>query len=156
MVMRWFTREWATSVLDNDESERRAADYQQHVEAIRPHLQGGAEQLSYLDLHDAQVRSCDLTDHDALRLHVLVGDLQRGYEWVSLRYDEAQLVGATIDDIRGWRITEPGVELLYDEIDVADNGRYEHRILVWPDGEFGIRFKSLRLTRDPAPPSDRR
>ncbi len=154
--MRWFTREWATGALDESEFERRVSEYQQHLEAIRPDLRDGAEQLLSVNIHDAQVRSWQLTEDGVLHLRVLAGDLQRGYEWLDLRYELVRLVGASSEDIGGWRLDEPGVELLYDEIDGADGGKYEHRILVSPDGEFGIRFSSVELTRQPAQPSDRR
>jgi|tagenome__1003787_1003787.scaffolds.fasta_scaffold19850960_1 hypothetical protein len=153
--MKWFTREWADCALDDDELERRRVDYQRHLESIGADLDGGAEQLLSVYLHDAQVRVCNLDEDATLRLRALTGDLQRGYEWLSLQYHRAGIVGATIEDLSG-RITEHGTELLYDEVDVCNDGRYEHRILMWPDGEFGVRFASLTVTREPALPSDRR
>jgi hypothetical protein len=73
-----------------------------------------------------------------------------------LVYDDAELVGATTDDLARWRLTEAGVELVPDEIDRDREDRYEHRLLVSPDGEFSVRFRSLRVTREPAASSQRR
>jgi hypothetical protein len=86
----------------------------------------------------------------------LAGDQQRGYERLTLLYDGAELVGATVDGLRTWRLTEPNVELVEDELDLSEDGRYEHRMLISPEGEIAVRFRSLAVTRHPAEPTERR
>jgi len=155
--MKWFTRSWSRGELDDEESHRRLSDYQRHLKSIAADLDNGAEQLaSSVNLHDAQVKVCDLEEGGSLRLRLLAGDLQQGYEWLTLIYEGADLLGANSDELRTWRLTDRGAELLYDEIDLSEDARYEHRILVWPQGEFGVRFRSVRVDREPAAPSDGR
>ena len=89
-------------------------------------------------------------------LSMLVGDLERGYEWLTLTYLGADFIDVTRDGLAALGLTDAGVELIQDEVDVLADGRYEHRILAWPDGEFGVRFRSLRVRRETASSSDRR
>jgi hypothetical protein len=49
----------------------------------------------------------------------------------------------------------PPTEIL-DEVDVAPDGFFEHRFLLFPAGEFGVRFKSMVTDLQPASASDRR
>ena len=155
--MKWFTRSWAAGDLDDEEFDRRRSDYRQHLMLIAADLDSGAEQLvSSVNLHDAKVKEFEARDARSFRLRVVAGDLQQGYEWLTLIYEDADLVEATEDELGTSRLTGGDVELLYDEIDVSADGRYEHRMLLWPEGEFGVRFRSVLLDRKPAQPSDRR
>jgi hypothetical protein len=154
MVMKWFDRELRG--LDDAEWNQRRADYATHLDTIRADLADGAEELiASVNLHDAQVQEWACAER-VFTLRVLAGDRQSGYEVVTLRYDDAELHGASADDLARWRLTERGVELIEDEVDLSPGGRYEHRLLVWPDGEFAIRFGAVRVTSEPAEPSERR
>lgn len=62
-----------------------------------------------------------------------------------------QLVGADVRWLNGW-LDDPRTELLYDEVDVVDPGRFEHRHLLWPEGEFGVRFAEVSVVSAPASP----
>jgi hypothetical protein len=156
MVMKWFDRNYVTGSLDDEDWERRRAEYSRHLERVAADLGDGAEELiASMNLHDAQVQEWAWADR-VFTLRVLAGDIQRGYEVMTLRYEDAELHGATDDDLARWRLTEPGVELVEDEVDLSPGERCEHRLLVWPDGEFAIRFGALRITSEPAQPSQRR
>jgi len=109
--------------------------------------------LARSNLHDAQVRDWQLGANGDFALSMLVGDLEGGYECLTLTYLGSDLIDVTRD---GLAATDPGVELIQDEVDVLADGRYEHRILAWPAGEFGVRFRSLRVRREMASSSDRR
>jgi hypothetical protein len=125
MVMRWFSREYVTGGLSDDEWARRE-DYSRHLNAIGSELGDGAEELiATVQLHDAQVQEWGTRDGD-FQLRVLTGDLQRGYEELTLVYRDAELIGAAVDDFNAWRLDQPGVELVEDEVDITGDGRYEH------------------------------
>jgi hypothetical protein len=156
MIMKWFDRDYVTGGLDDVEWERRRADYADHLNTIGSDLGDGADELiASVNLHDAQVQEWACAD-GVFKLRVLAGDLQRGYEFVTLLYEDAELHGATAGDLARWRVTEPGVDFIEDEVDIRPDGRYEHRLLLWPEGEFAVTFRALRLAFEPAQPSHRR
>lgn len=157
LPMKWFTREYVTGGLDDDEWERRRLDYARHLTLIQAKLADGAEELvASVNVHDGQVQEWSFEPDGAFRLRLLAGDLQRGYEMLTLLYHGAELVDATTADLDAWRLDQAGVELVEDEVDVRSGGGYEHRLLVWPEGAFGIRFHALQVTRQPARPEERR
>lgn len=149
--MRWFTREW----LHADEGDGIGVAYTAHLAAIAPRLHSGAQSLPDIDLHDGQVRRYSLED-GVFAMTVLIGDLEVGYEWLSLRYEGAELIGLPRDGIRRLRLRARRTELLYDEIDLAPGDLFEHRILLWPRRELCIRFSSVAIERRPADDTARR
>jgi hypothetical protein len=96
------------------------------------------------------------SEHDgAFRLIALIGDLQAGYETVTLTYERATTHPdahslADIEFERGRTV------IWYDEIDVRPGARYVHSILFHPVGGFDIEFGSLMVGRTPASATDRR
>lgn len=154
--MKWLTREWATGGLDDDEWDARWSAYQAHNTAVIPLLSNGAERLiEDIYLHDAQIRSFDVLG-DVLAMRALIGDLQVGYEFIDLRYDGAELRLEPGASIRSLRLQKRGTEIIYHEVDVEGDGRFLHRVLLWPRGEYEVAFAALTEQREPATPADRR
>ena len=83
--MRWFDRDFATGVLSDEEWQQRQDDFGSHLARVRPSLVGGAEFLESVSLHDGQVADWSYEPGIASAVRVLVGDLQQGYEWLTLR-----------------------------------------------------------------------
>jgi hypothetical protein len=157
-MMRWFDRDYATGGLSDDEWSVRQADFAVHLETIRPHLADGAEQLlSSVHLHDGQVAAWTYEPGRSFVIRVLAGDLQRGYEWITLTYGDATLVDTDESDLRRWWSADaiPN-EIIQEEVDCVGDDGYEHRMLLWPDGDVCLRFRALTIGRMPAHPSDRR
>ncbi len=116
---------------------------------LRPFIGNGAEQLlDAVNLHDALLRSWRYEPGVELLLEVVIGDLQSGYEDVQLRYGGAEIDDTTAEALEGLQNGEHA-QMLYDEVDVIRDGRYEHRIIAWPSGEMAIRFHDLRVQRRP-------
>lgn len=155
--MKWLTRAWAWGELGDDEYLERERLYLAHLRAVRPLLSRGAERLiDDINLHDAQIQFLKHQQDGALELRALVGDLQVGYELITLSYLEADLrLGdeATLDSLK---LDAAGTEIIYDEIDVAPHGRFTHSVLLWPDGEYEVTFAALIENRAPATAGDRR
>ena len=149
--MKWLTREWASGALDDSEWDARWREYQSHCTAVLPRLSDGAERLvQEVALHDAQIHSFEYRAHDALVVRALVGDLQVGYEFVELNFVDAELrlePGATIDSLR---FLDTETEILHDEVDVEADGRFVHRVLLWPQGEYEVVFTALSERREEA------
>ena len=150
--MKWFTREWASGGLTDEEWESRRQDYASHLDAIGPQLRNGAEELiASVNLHDAQILSAN-TGGATFHLRVIAGDLQRGYERLSLTYDDVVSEGLVVDSETHADVSE----IVHDEVDLSPDSRFEHRLLLWPEGELCIRFRTLQVQRQPASPADRR
>ncbi len=152
--MKWFSRDWHEGRLSAEQSEDVQLEYQHHARALRESPSGDVAALLDADLHDGQVESFAHAG-DVFEWRILVGDLERGYEWLALRYSHAEVVGG-VRSLAELRLTDPGVELLYDEVDVDRQGRAIHRVLVWPEGEVWIRFRGATIMRAAARPEDRR
>lgn len=122
-----------------------------------PQLRDGAERLvRRVNLHDGQIQSFEYRPGGAPVVRALVGDLQVGYEFVELSVVDAELrlgPGATIDSLR---LKDAETEILYDEVDIEADGRFVHRVLLWPQGEYEVVFTALSERREEASPSDRR
>ena len=154
--MRWFDRAYVSGELDDDEWPARPARYAAHLDSIRGQLGDGAELLVGLNLHDGQVAEWSYVEGNGFTMRLLAGDLQVGYTWHTLTYLGASLIGATTDQLGRWLTTgQDGSEILAGEVSIADDGTYEHRLLL-TEGEFGIRFSSLELSSVSAPASERR
>lgn len=109
-----------------------------------------------MSLHDGQVAEWSYEPGVVLSVRILVGDLQRGYEWLTLSYSGATLSGATEDDLsRWWPVDELATEIVEEELAIVGE-LYEHRMLLWPQGEVGVMFKSLSVERMAATPDERR
>jgi hypothetical protein len=61
--------------------------------------------------------------------------------------------GVTISSLN---LFDANTEIIYDEVDVASDGRFVHRLLLWPDGEYEVVFTALADRRISATPADRR
>jgi hypothetical protein len=155
--MRWFTRDFVTGGLSDEEWNQRRSAYATHLNSIVAGLADGADELlASVHLHDGQISEWTYRPGELLALTVLVGDLQRGYEWLTLRYRGARISGATPAELSHWWRAGSGTEIVEEEVDRVDDGDYEHRLLLSPEGEFAVRFRSLSVERHPARPSDRR
>ena len=172
--MRWFTAAWASGGLSDEEHEARHADYRMHFEAIRGQLPPALVELgTTLSIHDGQVRQWSLTSDGLIVIEALVGDIQVGYQQLTLTYHNAELIAPAPTVLAKW-IADPHTELLYDEVDV-EGDLFEHRILVWLRprrvfprkvwywlgvgwqryGDLTIRFGNLTIGLSPASPPDR-
>jgi hypothetical protein len=167
--MRWLTRQWHgqgpdaehLAVLTDAEGEALAAAYRAHNEALRPQLpvtlrrfMGEPDELGYADLHDAVLDWWALDEPRSLTLALVCrayaaqlgadGFLEEiGYRRLVIQYrGRVELVGTGEADLHRW-LDDMDTEFLYDEVDLVDDGRFEHRHLLWPRGEFGVRFEDV-------------
>jgi hypothetical protein len=139
--VRFLTRDWHAGARSDAESEATAAAYSAHRASVLPLLPVRFRIFAEtIDIHDAMVRAIRLDLlADTLRIDLRAGDLQQGYFDLSLRYG---VVDASTIDRRALALIaqDPNAEALYHEVDIAANGRYEHRWLWWPYQELDVRF----------------
>jgi hypothetical protein len=151
--MKWFTREWRDGALSDSDWQQRRDDYAFHAAGLRSDLPLDQTWLLDLDLHDGQVQSWQLSDGQFSWV-LLTGDLQRGYRLTSLHYLDARLIGADTEDLNEL-LLGPRSELLYDEVSQVGE-LLEHRFLLDPIGEFGVRFGRASVGYAPADSTMRR
>jgi hypothetical protein len=141
--VRWFDRDGFCGSFDDEQVEAAKAAYWQHIEQLRPQLSEPVERLALdVNLHDARITEWE-TDEGELRAGFGWGDLQVGYWLSTLTYRDAEVRVDPPESLRG-----PETEVLYDEVDTAEEG-FEHRLLLWPQGEISIRFHSLSIETKP-------
>jgi hypothetical protein len=148
--MKYFTRAWARGESTPEESEETRRAYGSRVESLAGRWPGAvAELATSVNLHDATIRRVRVDRPAAeLRIDLRCGDEQVGYFDAVLRYSGVAIEQtdlATLED----RARDPRTEVLYDEVDVYEDGRLCHRFLFWPEGELEIRFASFALGRIP-------
>jgi hypothetical protein len=155
MVMRWLTRDWHGSgenPLSDAEVAEHTAAYERHCEAVLPRLPDDLKTLAgqpidghYRNLHDGRVEAWEARLPNRFVLQIVCGDLCHGYERLRVEYRGAELLGVSEYDLAAW-LSNERTELLYQEVDALPDGPFEHRHLLWPKGEFGIRFKDIAVT----------
>jgi hypothetical protein len=157
VVMKWFTREWHSGGLSDDEVDALQAGYWSHVDAVRSRLPGALQlfagqpdEIGRADLHDGRVEWWALDRSRSFTLQVICGWVQIGYRRLVIQYrGRVELFGASESDVAGW-LDDAETELLYDEVDIAADNRFEHRFLLWPRGEFGVRFEDAVVVSAPS------
>ena len=160
MVMRGLTRDWHGSgenPLSDAEVTARTAAYQRHREAVLPQLPDDLKTLAGQPvdgqrwiLHDGRVEAWGAELPDRVVLQIVCGEFGHGYERLTVEYRSAELIGASEHDLAAWLGNER-TELLYQEVDDLPDGRFEHRHLLWSQGEFGIRFNDIAVTASAVP-----
>ena len=126
------------------------AQYEAHLAALLPQLPESLRDLSKASLHDARFTECTIAPAAAVvTIRLVGGDHQGSYFALAIRYDHASIVGASLTDAADW-IEERLTEVLYDELDMDDAGAYQHRYLLWPQGEFALRFADAQTSITPA------
>jgi hypothetical protein len=155
--VRWFTRQLYESYQGEGAGEAldawgaALAAYEAHLANLLPRLPESLRDLSRISLHDARFTRCTISLRDeVVTLRLVGGDHQAGYVALTIRYDHASIVGASLAELAAW-VEERLTEVLYDELDINTGGGYEHRYLLWPHGEFAVRFSDAGVTVVPAP-----
>lgn len=160
MVMRWLTRDWhgfGDRPLSKAEVSELEAAYDRHRIAVLPLLPyefrvlaGEAVDGRYHSLDGGRVESWSLELPQRLMLTVVAPDGLGGYERLVVDYlAEVELAGATAEEVSAW-LEDPQTELVCQEVDALLDGRFEHRHLLWPRGEFAVRFTSIEVATGPA------
>jgi hypothetical protein len=149
--VRFFTPQWHSGDLPDDEAEAVPTRYAKHIAAIEPRLPATLRELAIgPSLHDAKFGECRL-DHRRRRVSLMLrcGDQQDGYSDRQFIYDGVDL--ARVDRAAlASAVEDPETEILYDEVDVTDS-RFIHRILFWPYREVQFTFENLQLNSQPRP-----
>lgn len=148
--MRWLTREWWSGDVVGPEYEAATLHYALNLERISPSLPLPLRVLADLDLHDALIDDVIL-DEDAqlVTMRLVAGDLARGYVFLTLTYHGGSFIGPDLQQVERL-VNDPETEILLQEVDMLFPGRFEHRLLLWPEGELTVQYSALSLAMTPA------
>lgn len=179
-LMHFYTRKWYRGKYRQAKEQRMYAAQAKRREEIIPTLPSDLRALMSIDLNDAECKSFERnTETGFIKMIVRAGDNVIGYFDLDMQYGNASLVSrnngiavllcrskdeliaciasANVDPLarRAIRV-DSGIhtQVLYDEVDVGEDGRFEHRMLLWPYGELLIRFSGFCLTRTPVSSRD--
>jgi hypothetical protein len=78
----------------------------------------------------------------------VIGTSESGYHAVQLTYRGAMLGKSRVESLRNVACNREAC-VLYQEIDVTDDGTLVHRLLFWPNDEVTIEFGELEYVSAP-------
>jgi hypothetical protein len=107
--------------------------------------------LARANLHDARFEYFWLASEDC-GLGLIVGDLQRGYSRLAIRYLKGHLASPSPQDLAAL-VDRVGLEILAAELDRDDN-QYEHRFVLTLNGQVTVACQGLELRAAMADPED--
>ncbi|HYI15867.1 MAG TPA: hypothetical protein VEX37_10785 [Thermomicrobiales bacterium] len=140
--MKYLTRDWYNAGHDDDVYFA----YRRYLTGISERLTAPVLALALSDLHDA--RFLDIS-HDPqaglLAVRLRIGFRRLGYADLHLAYDGVELFANDGDPTA--LLADPASEVIYHEVDVRDDGRFEHRLLLSPRGELTITFNDLAVSQ---------
>lgn len=142
--MDYFTRAWALGDLSDEEFDNVDERYREYIGSLDPN--GPVRRFATtISLNDAFVDRFTYSDGNLL-LHLLTGDLQRGYWHTLLRYSGSRVV-AGLEALESAVAVRP-TEIWYDEFAAAQPGMVHRFLLVKPDttedrGEVHIEFEEF-------------
>lgn len=143
--MRYFTKDWCYSVLNDKQIEEIKLEYERYINAIYPTLPFVLKLFTKtIHFHDGVIKKVLFSqDLKFLILEGLFGDLQAGYFVLEIKYIrvsplDIDLLYSTFD--------EQKVEVLSDEIECISDNRYAHRFLFSTNNEFEIVFEDIKMS----------
>ena len=140
--MKFLTRDWYDAGHDDD----TYFAYRRYLTGISAGLEAAVLALALSDLHDARFLT---VAHDfqarRLTLRLRIGFRRIGYADLHLRYEGVEV--SAIDGDPDALLADRQTEVIYHEVAVRDDGRYEHRLLLAPRGELTIAFDGLDISQ---------
>ncbi len=148
--MKYFTKEWVNGNLSDEECDCIRKEYLSYMNRVKESLPLSVRSLATeINIHDGLFTSVIMdTQNILLKLELLIGDLQVGYEDLTLKYSDVDF--SLLDtSLLETLANSSETEALYDEVEDVGNGLYQHRIIFWPGGHLCIQFKNLEVQRVP-------
>ncbi len=140
--MKYFSKEWCFSELEDREIQKRVDFYQKYIERIFNELPYVLKILLKINLHDGIVKQVTFSKHsNNIKIIGLFGDLQVGYFALTLNYKG--LINSNIENL----ITifkEKKLNILSDELE-RKNKYFSHKFLFTNQNEIDLNFKDLEL-----------
>jgi len=139
--------DWWTGIQKLDIKDS-SYEYQVHLDAIRENIPKDLLMMQEaMPLHDARLREMDYTvTSKALNIRLDGDDGKGGLRQYYLRYSNVVSFYTSANPGKGLPGPHGYGDWGYDEVDVADDGRTEHRILFSSGIEFQTVFGEFKLS----------
>jgi hypothetical protein len=138
--MKFFTREWHSGEMPEEEAARVCSEYAAHIETLRSSLPLDALLfVNKVSLHDGTVRNVVSTERE-LTL-VLRCEDQAGEFDAYLRYGKHAVSAGDLEFLEQ-AVSHSGIVLLYNEFDRLKSV-WVHRMLFWPYREVAVEFETF-------------
>ncbi|MHC4841387.1 MAG: hypothetical protein ACYTDT_10630 [Planctomycetota bacterium] len=144
--MRFLTREFAEDQLEDFHSSLYHQVYVRHLEEIfedlPAHVGAFAIQTLGVRLRGLELQSV-IEDAGDETLTLMYGAPEEPGLQVKFYYSGVNV--DSLDEAGFAKLEEAGASLLADELDLAPDERFEHRLLFAPDGEVAVQFLDLEV-----------
>lgn len=146
--MRFLTRDFAEGKLTEFDEQLYHSVYIRHLEEIGTDLPANVAAFA---LQTLGIGMCGLVLLDVMEdagdetlVLILSGPKDTPQLLVNITYKGVNT--DYLDEAALMQIEQQESELLADEVDLAHNGRFEHRLLFGPEGEIAIQCRDMKLT----------
>jgi hypothetical protein len=147
-IMRFFTLDWWCGFQEGNFAKGPLEDYRSFLATIRDRLPPGLLALQEkISLHDGDLRELELwTSRATIKMIIHGDDGSGGFQRFRLDYSGVSLFQSMADPEFGLPGPNGYGRWGYDEVDVLQNGEFEHRILFSSGIEIVIRFADFDLS----------
>ncbi|WP_309858000.1 ankyrin repeat domain-containing protein [Leifsonia sp. 1010] len=137
-------------LLDSEEDLARLVAYNEYIDGIQSTLPAGVRSLLDMSVHDGRVSRWSLGADGVAELSFITENALESLARITLRFFGATALANDADDVETLRLLDGSTELLSQEFDVLDDGRYRFQVLVSPTGELAVMFGDAEVERTPA------
>lgn len=142
--MKYFTKEWCSSKLEDQEIEENVKKYETYINEIQKNLPFTLKMLTKsINLHDGIIKKVSYSSEgNSLSIEGIFGDLQVGYFILELLYSN---VSKLEKDVLSSVFKGQKLEVLSDEIELISKNLHAHRILFSTNKEIEITFSDMKI-----------
>jgi hypothetical protein len=151
--MKYFTKEWCFSDLNDREIDKRLVSYKDYISKIYEKLPFALKALSRnLNLHDGRLMKVIFNQKEnALLLEGIFGDLQSGYYFLELKYIG---ISGLSTELLASCFRDQEIQVLSDEIEFISQNHFSHKFLFSTKRDIDIQFNDLQIGMRNAMPKD--
>lgn len=143
--MKYFTNEWCSSDLNDEEIENRATSYKEYINKIYKDLPFVLKILSKnVNFHDGRINKITLfSNQGILILNGVFGDIQSGHYFLEIQYrNTSSLNIQNLTDVFNCK----KLEILSDEFELISENSFSHRIIFSSKKEIDITFQDIQIS----------
>lgn len=151
--MKYFTKDWCFSNLNDEEIENSLINYDKYINTIYNRLPVTLKLITKnINLHDGRIKKFILyKDQKILILEGVFGDLEVGYFSLEFKYRNACV--SDMDNLMSI-FNNQRVEILRDELEILSNNYYSHKMIFSMKKEIDVIFEDVSIHLENKKPVD--
>jgi len=151
--MKYFTKDWCFSKLDDQEIQNRLKSYRDYIQDVYKKLPAVLRMLvEHINLHDGKIALVVFnSEKKELLIRGVFGDLEVGYFFLSIKY--LMVLNLDFNLLNSIFISDK-LDVLSDEIEYLGDSYFSHRMLFSIKKDIDIQFKDIELEIQNANPRD--